>query len=176
MLPWSAKSRIAPASCLPGVLRYQTRAGNRRTGAVGTLESPLGCAKAARGQNGPPRPSKRRRCAPRATKRCSCGVHITPSNPLDLGGAARGLLGPGMAISIVPHGAYRTSVPEHDTHWQHTQVGRATAPPPRAQTGCYSPCAGQLNSKQASRGREWERRIWTARSLSSNLHTKSQNR
>ena len=107
------EKRIAPPPCLPGVPRYQTRAGNRRTGAVGTLESPLGCAKAARSQNGPPRPSKRRRCAPRATKRCSFGVQTTPSNPLDLGGAARGLLGPGMAISIVPvqpGGSCRTSV------------------------------------------------------------------
>jgi hypothetical protein len=46
---------------------------------------------------------------------------------------------------------------EHGTHWQQTQVGRATAPPcragtappPRAQTGWYPPCAGELNSKQA---------------------------
>jgi hypothetical protein len=42
------------------------------------------------------------RPAPRATKRCSFGVQITPSNPPDLGGATRGLLCPGMAISIAP--------------------------------------------------------------------------
>jgi hypothetical protein len=30
--------------------------------------------------------------------------------------------------------------PEHDTHWQHTQVGRAAVP--LAQTGCYSPLCG----------------------------------
>jgi hypothetical protein len=45
--------------------------------------------------------------------------------------------------------------PEHDTHWQQTQVGRATVPqghppPPRAHTWRYSPCAGQLNNKQVS--------------------------
>jgi hypothetical protein len=33
---------------------------------------------------------------------------------------------------------------------RHRRAAGALPPPPRAQTGCYSPCAGQLNSKQAS--------------------------
>ena len=130
------EKRIAPAPCLPGPPRCQTRAGSRRTGPARTLESPLACAKAARSQNGPPRPSKRRRCAPRATKRCSFGVQITPSNPLDLGGAARGLLGPGMAISIVPHGAYRTSVPGSFGLLVHVGIRRLV---PRVLSAWYFP-------------------------------------
>jgi hypothetical protein len=31
-------------------------------------------------------------------------------------------------------------------------AGALPPPPPRAQTGCYSPCAGQSNSKQAAEG------------------------